>query len=310
MKVSKLKDEVVVECKNISKVYDLNVNKKDSLVSFLTLGLINHYKPFAALRDINFSVEAGISVGIIGLNGSGKSTLSNIIGGIIDPSLGSVYTKGKAALIAIGAGLNNDFTGIENIYYKCYMHGLSKKEIENKIDEIITFSELDNFIHQPLKSYSSGMRSRLGFSIAIHCEPDILIIDEALSVGDETFANKCLLKIKELQQNKKNIFFVSHSASQIKKMCDKALWLHHGKLINYGDVDDVVKMYVNFINDYKSLNKKNQLSYKSVMLKEQEKQLDEFLPTSYNTTSKTSIGILCLLIPILVYLIISSVNIL
>lgn len=295
MKVNTLNNDIVVKCENITKIYDLNKNKKDSFKSFFSFGLLDNSKPFAALNEISFSVESGISVGIIGLNGSGKSTLSNILGGIIEPTVGTIYSKGIPSLIAIGVGLNNDFTGIENIYYKCYMHGLTKKQVEEKISDIIAFSELDKFIEQPLKSYSSGMRSRLGFSIAIHCDPDILIIDEALSVGDDTFANKCISKIKELQNNKKNIFFVSHSAAQIRKMCDKAIWLHYGKLIDFDNVDIVVDKYLNFISSYKDLSNKRQISYKSSMIKTQEINLDNRIFKSNTKISKFSVITLILL---------------
>ncbi|WHI61010.1 ABC transporter ATP-binding protein [Mammaliicoccus lentus] len=265
-----------IKCENVSKVYDLNVSRKDKLLSLFTFGLSYKSKPYYALHDISFEVEEGTSVGIIGLNGSGKSTLSNILGGVIEPSSGTVYTNGKPSLIAIGAGLNPDFTGEENIHYKCLMHGMSQKEINEKFDDIVQFSELDDFIYQPLKSYSSGMKSRLGFAIAIHTDPDILIVDEALSVGDETFSNKCIEKMHELQEQGKTIFFVSHSASQIKKMCKKAIWIHYGEMVAYGEVQEVVKRYVNLIQKVKKKSKKEQLEYKRIKIQQQrEKEVNE-----------------------------------
>ncbi|MDW3797107.1 ABC transporter ATP-binding protein [Staphylococcus saprophyticus] len=258
-------------CENVSKIYDLNKSKKNKLFSFLTFNSFNKSIPFYALDNINFSVEPGTSVGIIGLNGSGKSTLSNILGGVVEPSTGKILSQSQPSLIAIGAGLNNQFTGVENIHFKCLMHGMTQKEISNKFDEIVAFSELGEFINQPLKSYSSGMRSRLGFAIAIHTNPDILIVDEALAVGDETFSNKCILKMKELQDNGKTIFFVSHSASQVKKMCNKALWIHYGKLVAYGDIVPVINKYNDFIKKYKSMSKEEQLEYKIKMFSSQKK---------------------------------------
>lgn len=265
-----------IKCENVSKVYDLNVNKKEKLLSLFTFGLSYKAKPYYALHDISFEVEEGTSVGIIGLNGSGKSTLSNILGGVIEPSSGSVYTNGKPSLIAIGAGLNPEFTGEENINYKCLMHGMSQKEINEKFDDIVEFSELDDFIYQPLKSYSSGMKSRLGFAIAIHTDPDILIVDEALSVGDETFSNKCIDKMHDLQKQGKTIFFVSHSAAQIKKMCKKAIWIHYGEMVAYGEVNEVVRRYTSLIQKVKQKTKKQQLEYKSIKIKQQrDKKVDE-----------------------------------
>ena len=209
-----------IKCENVSKVYDLNVNRKDKLLSLFTFGLSYKSKPYYALHDISFEVEEGTSVGIIGLNGSGKSTLSNILGGVVEPSSGTVYTNGKPSLIAIGAGLNPEFTGEENIHYKCLMHGMTQREINEKFDDIVQFSELDEFIYQPLKSYSSGMKSRLGFAIAIHTDPDILIVDEALSVGDETFSNKCIDKMHDLQEQGKTIFLYLIQQDKLK-MCKK-----------------------------------------------------------------------------------------
>lgn len=259
-----------VDVRNVSKVYDLNTSKKDKIIQLFTFGNIYSNKPYYALRDVSFTVEPGDSVGIIGLNGSGKSTLSNLLGEVTQPTSGSIEIDGRSSLIAISAGLNNDLTGEENIRMKCLMHGLSEKQIDERFDDIVAFSELDNFIYQPIKSYSSGMRSRLGFSIAIHTDPDVLIVDEALSVGDETFSNKCIEKMREFQNEGKTIFFVSHSSAQIKKMCNKALWLDFGEVKDYGECHKVVAKYVAHIKDYKKMDKKSQLSYKKTMLEKQQ----------------------------------------
>ncbi|GGI41349.1 ABC transporter ATP-binding protein [Mammaliicoccus stepanovicii] len=285
-----------IKCENISKVYDLNTNKKQKLLSLLTFGNFYKASPFYALYNIDFEVEQGVSVGIIGLNGSGKSTLSNILGGVVQPTSGIVYSEQQPSLIAIGAGLNPEFTGIENIQYKCLMHGLTQTEINERIDDIIAFSELDDFIFQPLKSYSSGMKSRLGFAIAIHTDPDILIVDEALSVGDETFSNKCIVKMRELQTQGKTIFFVSHSASQIKSMCDKAMWIHYGELIEYGEVNHVVARYNTFIRGFKARNKEGQLQYKRKMMQLQQKRGSEMIKLENEKVPFSTLSVLTLLI--------------
>ncbi|MDG4943619.1 ABC transporter ATP-binding protein [Staphylococcus agnetis] len=263
-----------VKVDHVSKIYDLNNNKLSKIISLLSFGYFYKPKPYYALYDISFEVEEGTSVGLIGLNGSGKSTLSNILAEVLMPSRGSVDINGKSSLIVISAGLKNDFTGEENIRYKCLMHGMSSKEINDVFDDIVAFSELDEFIYQPIKSYSSGMKARLGFSIAIHTNPDVLIVDEALSVGDETFANKCISKMKDLQQQGKTIFFVSHSAAQIKNMCDKAIWIHYGEMIEYGEVNHVVNRYNTLIRGFKARDKQGQLAYKKKMLRLQQQRSD------------------------------------
>lgn len=261
-----------VDVRNVSKVYDLNTSKKDKLIQLFTFGNVYTNKPYYALRDVSFTVEPGDSVGIIGLNGSGKSTLSNLLGEVTQPTTGTIDIDGRSSLIAISAGLNNDLTGEENIRMKCLMHGLSEKQVNERFDDIVAFSELDTFIYQPIKSYSSGMRSRLGFSIAIHTDPDVLIVDEALSVGDETFSNKCIEKMREFQQQGKTIFFVSHSATQIRKMCNKALWIHFGEVRDYGDCNPIVTDYVKYIRDYKQKPKPEQLAYKKKMIEKQQQK--------------------------------------
>lgn len=271
-----------VKVDNVSKIYDLNKSKISKILALLSFGYFYRPKPYYALYNISFEVEPGTSVGLIGLNGSGKSTLSNILAEVLKPSKGTVDINGQSSLIAISAGLKNDFTGEENIRYKCLMHGMTTKEINAVFDDIVAFSELDEFIYQPIKSYSSGMKARLGFSIAIHTNPDVLIIDEALSVGDETFANKCIAKMKALQQEGKTIFFVSHSAAQIKNMCDKAIWIHYGEMIEYGDVDHVVKRYNTLIRGFKARNKAGQLAYKKKMLALQQQRSDTIEQSEMN----------------------------
>ncbi|OZT76901.1 ABC transporter ATP-binding protein [Salinicoccus roseus] len=262
-----------VKVENVSKVYDLNRSKAAKILSLFTMGHFYKEKPYYALRDINFEVESGDSVGIIGLNGSGKSTLSDMLGQVTVPTTGKVRINGKSSLIAINAGLNNDLTGEENIRMKCLMHGMTEETIDARYQDIVDFSELgEDFIKQPIKSYSSGMRSRLGFSIAIHTDPDVLIVDEALSVGDETFSNKCIDRMKQFQQEGKTIFFVSHSAAQIKKMCNKVLWIHYGEVEDYGEAAPIISKYVKFIRDFKEMTKEEQLEYKSKMTKKQQER--------------------------------------
>lgn len=266
-----------VKVSHVSKVYDLNNSKKDKLLQLFTFGNFYKEKPYYALRDVSFEVEAGDSVGIIGLNGSGKSTLSNLLGEVTQPSSGTIEIEGRSSLIAISAGLNNELTGAENIKMKCLMHGMSEKEIDEKFEDIIAFSELDDFIYQPIKSYSSGMRARLGFAIAIHTEPDVLIVDEALSVGDETFSNKCIDRMHDFQKKGVTIFFVSHSTSQIKSMCNKALWLQFGEVKEYGECETVTAHYTKYMRIYRSKPKEEQLAYKKEMIAKQQIQGESFL---------------------------------
>ncbi|ARJ51497.1 ABC transporter ATP-binding protein [Staphylococcus lutrae] len=278
-----------VKVDHVSKIYDLNKSKVNKILALLSFGYFYRPKPYYALYNISFEVEPGMSVGLIGLNGSGKSTLSNILAEVLQPTKGSVDINGQSSLIAISAGLNNDFTGEENIRYKCLMHGMSLKEINHVFDDIVAFSELDDFIYQPIKSYSSGMKARLGFSIAIHTNPDVLIVDEALSVGDETFANKCIAKMKALQEEGKTIFFVSHSAAQIKNMCDRAIWIHYGEMVAYGEVNEVVQRYNTLIRGFKARDKKGQLAYKKKMLTLQQQRNDAIEQHEWDVDDKRSL---------------------
>ncbi|WP_100488902.1 teichoic acids export ABC transporter ATP-binding subunit TagH [Sporolactobacillus pectinivorans] len=238
------------------KMYSKNSEKILDLISPKSYG-----KSFYAIEDISFDAYKGDVVGIIGVNGSGKSTLSNIIAGVVPPTSGSVTVEGETALIAIASGLKGELTGRENIELKCLMLGFNKNKIKELAPDIIEFADIGDFIDQPVKTYSSGMRSRLGFAISIHIDPDILIIDEALSVGDQTFADKCLDKMNEFKEEGKTIFFISHSISQMKKFCEKALWIQYGQVEGYGSMEEIMPKYEAFISDYKKMSKEEKAAF-------------------------------------------------
>lgn len=285
-----------VKVENVSKIYDINRNRIAKVLSLLTFGKLYKAKPFYALRDIDFEVNAGDSVGILGLNGSGKTTLSDLIAEATVPSKGKIHINGRTSLIAISAGLNQELTGEENIRIKCLMHGLSEKQIADRYDDILKFSELGEFIKQPIKNYSSGMKSRLGFAIAIHTDPDILIVDEALSVGDETFANKCIDRMRDFQEQGKTIFFVSHATGQIRQFCNKAVWVQYGEMKQFGEMKDVVKSYAEFVNQYKNLTKDEQIEYKDKMVGEQMKASQHLdLPKEKINMNSVAVGTLLFL---------------
>lgn len=201
------------------------------------------------LRNINLRINKGESIGLLGKNGSGKSTLLRAISGIIQPEKGEIVVKGKVApLLSLGVGLEHELTGMENIRLSCALMGLSQSETTSVAQEIIDFSELGEHIHWPVKRYSTGMMSRLAFSIAILNQPDILLIDEVLAVGDKGFQDKCLLKIKELKSKGTTVVFVSHSYSDIQSMCTKAVLIHEGVIKAYGTVEEVGPLYLSLFN--------------------------------------------------------------
>jgi len=255
-----MQDNYAIVAKQISKVYKMYGRQSDKLKDLVLPG--GYGKEFYALKKLSFNVEKGDCVGLIGLNGSGKSTLANILCGISQPTYGEIYINGTTSMIAISSGLNNSLTGMENIELKGLMIGLNKKQIEELKEEIIDFADIGEFIHQPVKTYSSGMKSRLGFAISINIDPDILVIDEALSVGDMTFTQRCLDKMNEFRDKGKTIFFVSHSIGQIEEFCNKALWLEYGMLKAYDDVEEVIPMYKMFVKNFNKMSKEEQRSYK------------------------------------------------
>lgn len=240
----------VVKAENLYKTYKLYESPKDRLLEAIVPFSKKKHTEFNALSDISFSVEKGESVGIIGKNGSGKSTLLKILTGVITQNSGKLKTSGRiAALIELGAGFNPEYTGIENIYLNAAIMGCSKAETDKKLESILSFAEIGDFIYQPVKTYSSGMFVRLAFSVAIHVDPDILIVDEALAVGDYRFQAKCYAKFEELKRQQKTVFFVSHDIDAIRRFCTRAIWLDASKLILDGDVSYVTSKYMEFITD-------------------------------------------------------------
>lgn len=236
----------VVQVKNVTKVYQLYENEKDILKEIFTHK--KRHKDFVALNNISFNVKKGETYGILGGNGSGKSTILKIINGTSYPTEGEVKIKGEVSLLNVSAGIISGYTGMQNIYYKCRLMGLSKKEVDERLDDIIEFSELKEFINNKVNTYSSGMKAKLGFSIAIHVEPDILIIDEALAVGDSRFSKKCHNKMNELKKKGITILYVSHSHTAVANFCTKVGWINNGEFIGEGDVKKVSNIYEEFMN--------------------------------------------------------------
>ncbi len=254
----------VISCKNIVKKYSLYSEKIDRLKEVISPSNKKYHRDFYALNDVTFSITKGECVGIVGQNGSGKSTLLKIITGIITPTSGQIQVNGNiSALLELGAGFNPEYTGYENIYLNGTIMGYSKKEMDQKIPEIIKFADIGDFINQPVKIYSSGMFVRLAFAVAISVEPDILIIDEALAVGDMFFQLKCYKQIDDFKKQGKTILFVSHDQSSIIKYCDRALLLNNGNIL----CDDIPKKVIDeykkvLVNNDKSSNSNQVVSNK------------------------------------------------
>jgi ABC-2 type transport system ATP-binding protein len=235
---------IAVEVDDVSKKFRLYHEKYYSLKErILHLGN-NSYEDFWALQDIGFEVAEGQTVGILGRNGSGKSTLLKCMSGILQPTKGRIVVRGAlAALLELGAGFQPELSGRENIFLNASLLGLSTKEVERRFDEIVAFAELENFIDNQVKYYSSGMYVRLGFAVAVNVDPDILVVDEVLAVGDENFQRKCMGRIKEFQDDGRTILFVTHSADLVRVICDRAAVLSSGKLIGYASAAEAVKLY-------------------------------------------------------------------
>ncbi|SFA77551.1 teichoic acid transport system ATP-binding protein [Acetitomaculum ruminis DSM 5522] len=239
-----MKEEYAVRVENVTKVYKLYDKASDRLKDSLGLTRKKCYKEHYALNDISFKVKKGETLGIIGTNGSGKSTILKIITGVLNPTQGQVQIDGRiSALLELGAGFNMEYTGIENVYLNGTMIGFSKEEIDEKMDAILDFADIGDFVNQPVKTYSSGMFVRLAFAVAINIDPEILIVDEALSVGDVFFQAKCYKKFDEFKEMGKTIIFVSHDLSSINRYCDRVVLLNKGVKLDEGEPKDMVDLY-------------------------------------------------------------------
>lgn len=239
-------EHLAIKVDHVSMRFNLSKEKVDNLKEYVIKKLTHklEYKEFWALKDISFEVEKGEHLGILGLNGAGKSTLLKTIVGVMKPTKGKIQKTGVVApLLELGAGFDMNYTGRENIYLYGAIMGYSREFLNSKYDEIVSFSELGNFINVPLKNYSSGMKARLGFAIATAVEPEILILDEVLSVGDARFRKKCLKKVQSMFDKNVTVLFVSHNIEQVRSICDKAILLEQGQIVASGDVEAVCKIY-------------------------------------------------------------------
>lgn len=236
--------DIAISINNVSKMYKLYDNPMDRLKESLGLTKKKKYKEHYALNDVSFQVKKGETVGIIGTNGSGKSTILKIITGVLNPTHGEVIVDGRiSALLELGAGFNMEYSGLENVYLNGSMIGFSREEIDERLDAILSFADIGDFIYQPVKTYSSGMFVRLAFAVAINIEPEILIVDEALSVGDVFFQAKCYHKFEEFKKMGKTILFVSHDLGSIGKYCDRVVLLNKGKKTSEGSAKEMVDLY-------------------------------------------------------------------
>lgn len=238
-------NQVVIKVNNLTKEYKLYDSKMDRLKEALFVSKKKHYNEFLALKNVSFEIKKGETIGLIGKNGSGKSTLLKILTGIIKPSEGEITVKGKiSALLELGAGFNPEYTGLENIYLNGTILGFTKKQIDEKLDEIISFADIGEFIHHPVKLYSSGMFVRLAYAVQACIDPEILIIDEALAVGDAAFSLKCMNHMKKLVAKGVTVIMVTHDVQAIRSFCSRVIWLQHGELIQNGDPSEVTSAYV------------------------------------------------------------------
>lgn len=235
--------DFAIKVENLSKCYHIYDQPRDRLMQMLTRGRKQYYREFWALKDVSFEIKKGETFGIIGRNGSGKSTLLQMICGTLNPTTGTIQTNGRvAALLELGSGFNPEFTGRENVYLNASVLGLNNKEIDERFDKIAEFADIGDFIEQPIKTYSSGMIVRLAFAVIAHVDADILVIDEALAVGDTVFTQKCMRCIREFKKNG-TLLFVSHDQNAVSNLCDEVLWLSNGNLVNKGTTAEILTKY-------------------------------------------------------------------
>ena len=262
----------IISITDLTKTYKVYEKPIDRLKESVFSNKV-YSKNFDALSHLSLEIKSGEILGIIGVNGSGKSTLLKIITGVLQPSSGSVDVRGKvAALLELGAGFNMEYTGLKNIYLNGTVMGFTKKQVDEKLQEILEFADIGDFIYQPVKTYSSGMFARLAFAVAINVEPDILVVDETLAVGDIRFQMKCIKRMKSMMDNGTTVLFVSHDTNTIRRFCTRAVWINKGVMIAEGDVNDLVDAYLDFLRTGQIVLGKT--------TKEQEKQLS--LPDNPN----------------------------
>lgn len=239
------KDDVAIKVEHVDKSFNIVYDKTNTIKEKILFWNRGKKEVRTILKDINLEIKKGEVVALIGVNGSGKSTLLKLMTKIIYPNKGKIETNGKlTSLLELGAGFHPDFSGRENIYFNASIFGLTRKEIDNRLNQIIEFSELQDFIDNPVRTYSSGMYMRLAFSVAINVDADILLIDEILSVGDQHFQEKCFRKIEELKQEGKTIVFVTHGMESVRRFCTRAVWLHEGSIKLDGEIEEVVNRYL------------------------------------------------------------------
>lgn len=256
--------DIAIKVENLTKIYKLYEKPLDRMKEALSLSKKKYSREHYALKDLSFKVKKGETIGILGTNGSGKSTLLKIITGVLTPSSGLIEVNGKiSALLELGAGFNPEYTGMENIYLNGTMMGYSKEEMTKRVQPIVEFADIGEFINQPVKTYSSGMFARLAFAVAINVDPEILIVDEALSVGDVRFQIKCMNKMKQMMEGGTTVLFVSHDVNAIKRFCTKAVWINSGELKDIGDVNIVSDRYLDFLKCKDSEAKQNEESKES-----------------------------------------------
>lgn len=241
-------NNIAIKVEKLSKVYKLYDKPLDRMKESLSLSKKKYSREHYALNNISFEVKKGETVGILGTNGSGKSTILKIITGVLTPSCGNVEVNGKvSALLELGAGFNPEYTGLENIYLNGTMMGYTREEMEQRVKPIMEFADIGEFLNQPVKTYSSGMFARLAFAVAINVEPEILIVDEALAVGDVRFQIKCMDKMKQMMKGGTTVLFVSHDTNAIKRFCMKAIWINNGVMKDIGEVNRVADKYLDFL---------------------------------------------------------------
>ena len=251
-------DEIAISVKNLTKTYRIFGHPADRIKQALTLGRVRFHHEFTALQGVSFEIKKGEAVGIIGRNGSGKSTLLQLICGILKPTSGEVQVNGRiSALLELGSGFNPEFTGRENVYFQGAVMGISREEMEGRFDDVAAFADIGEFIEQPVRTYSSGMYVRLAFAVNILSDPEIMIVDEALAVGDEKFQRKCFARLEKLKSRGLSILFVSHSTALISELCEKVLFLDHGERLMYGAPLETIRAYQKLI--YAPVEKQNHL---------------------------------------------------